>query len=297
VSASARVIAPEIPLYQMGNLSGPVILRKKRPGSITYAPKTPMYLRGRGLGATPGAVVAAGSPIAATATTAILSSSAFADTAIGSAAGPIGAAVGLVVGLVGSLLAGHELRAKQAKNENSAVNIGVSSFDSDLKQILAAYKAGQIDASGVAQAAPYALQGYWTIVGPQLQPGRNGCSTGSTCPIETPGQQPCTGSIGAGCCVACYQLSPGLMGPNGVLAAIAGQSQSTKGPFVAEIPQVFGSSYGASNRGAYTLDFTPPPASVTAAAAGSLTSALTGASGGSIFPLLLIAGLVYAVTR
>jgi hypothetical protein len=295
VSAAPRVIAPETPLYQFSpHLCGPLIVRDRRPSKVTLAPRTPFrelsYHELAGLGATPGAIVAASAPIAAASASAIASA-----TAAGSFAGPIGAGVGLVVGLIGGLLAGHELRAKQAKNENSAVNIAVSGFDSDLKQVWQAYKAGQISATDAANAIEQGVMpGYWTVVGPQIQPGRNGCSNGMSCPVETPGKQPCVGSIGAGCCVACYQLEPGITGPNGVLAALQGASGSTQGPYVAEIPKVSGSSYGTSNRGAYTLDFTPPASSST-----GLTSALSSMTvgGSSLMPLLLLGAAVWLVMR
>lgn len=276
------------------------MVRARRPSRVTLAPRTPLYQLSyselAGLGAAPGQIVSATAPIAATATTAAISSFATAGTTFAAAAGPIGAAVGLVVGLIGGLLAGHELRAKQARNENSAVNIGVSGFDSDLKKVWQAYKSGQIDANGAAQAIQQGvLPGYWTVVGPQIQPGRNGCSDGMSCPIQTPGKQPCVGSIGAACCIACYQLSAGINGPNGALAALQGQSGSTQGPYIAEIPQVYGSKYGAQSRSAYTLDFTPPASAMSVS--GALSSITGGTGGSSLLPLLLIGAALWMVMR
>lgn len=298
MSATQTVLAPETPLYQLSpHLCGPLMVRARRASGVTLAPRTPLYQLSyselAGIGAAPGQIISASAPVAAAAAGAIASASSTA--AIASAAGPIGAAVGLVVGLIGGLLAGHELRAKQAKNENSAVNIAVHGFDSDLRQIWQAYRSGQIDGNGATQAIEQTvIPGYWTVVGPQIQPGRDGCSNGMSCPIETPGKQPCTGNIGAACCIACYQLSPGINGPNGALAALAGQSGSSKGPFIAELPQVFGSSYGATSRGAYTLDFTPPASSMSVSGA---LSSITGGSGSSLLPLLLIGAAVWMVTR
>jgi hypothetical protein len=289
------VAAPEIPLYQLGNLDRAdrrALIRRHKLGATVHAPAVPLYQRGH-LGAA-AQIVGASAPIAAAATTAAITggSAAAAGTTAGAVAGPIGMAVGAVVGIIAGLLAGHELRAKQARNENSAVNIGVSGFDSDLKQIWQAFKSGQIDASGVLQAIPTVMQGYWTVVAPQLQPGRNGCTNGTSCPIETPGKQPCVGSIGAGCCIACYQLSPAL---SAVELAVQGQSPSAKGPYVAEIPQVYGSSYGASSRAGYTLDFSPP--ATASSSVSSALSSLTGGSGSGLLPLLLIAGAVWMVSR
>jgi hypothetical protein len=283
-----NVSAPLTPLHSMGvqHFDRHRIRRHHKIGNAVRSPRTPIYQLGY-FGAA-AQIVGAAAPIAAAGTSAIAAS-----TAAGSFAGPIGAGVGAIVGIIAGLLAGHELRAKQAKNENSAVNIAVQGFDADVRQIQSAFKSGQIDTSGVLQAVATVMPGYWTVVTPQLQPGRNGCSSGSSCPVETPGKQPCVGSIGAGCCIACYQLTPGITGPNGIVAAVQGQSQSSQGPYVAEIPQVFGSSYGASTRGAYTLDFSP-----SASAGSGLTSALSSITGGSsLMPLLLIGAAVWLVMR
>jgi len=282
------VSAPLTPLHAMGvqHFDRHRIRRNHKIGNAVRAPHTPIYQLGY-FGAA-AQIVGTVAPIAAAGSSAI----AAAAGAGASVAGPIGAGVGAIVGIIAGLLAGHELRAKQAKNENSAVNIAVQGFDADVRQIQSAFKSGQIDASGVLQAVATVMPGYWTVVTPQLQPGRNGCSSGASCPVEVAGKQPCVGSIGAGCCIACYQLTPGITGPNGIVAAVQGQSQSTQGPYVAEIPQVFGSSYGASTRGAYTLDFSPSGAS------GGITSALSSITGGSsLMPLLLIGAAVWLVMR
>ena len=294
--STAVVTAPRIPLYQAG-------AQYRRPPSTRMqhtvgAPEIPLYQLGYLAAVMPGQIVAAGAPAAGAVTAGILSS-----TAAGSWAGPIGAGVGLVVGLIGGLLAGHELRAKQARNENSAVNIGVSGFDSDLKQIQQAFKSGQISASDAISAVEQTIMpGYWTVVTPQIQPGRNGCNAGASCPPDTSAQgiQPCKGNIGAACCVGCYQLEPSISGPNGVLAALNGQSGSKGGPYTADIHIVAGSSYGASTRGAYTLDFTPPATASSSlfspGAAGGI-SAGGGSSMSSLLPLLLIGGLALVALR
>lgn len=299
MSASARVVAPHTPLYLLGDSRGPVVVRQHRPSRITRAPRTPIYQLGardlRGLGVEAGPVVAASAPVAGAVTTGVISSVA-ADSAIGTWAGPIGAGVGLIVGLIGGLLAGHELRIKQAKDENSAVNLGVPGYDQGLSKLQQAYKAGQISAADVQQGITVILQNYWAEVAPHIQPGRNGCNNGSSCPPDTSatGRQPCQGDIGAACCVGCYPLTESITNPNGVLAALAGQSTSKGGPFTADMMPVGASKYGTSYRAGYTLDFTPPATSTS-----SLTSMLApGASGGSsIMPLLLIGAVLYMATR
>ena len=274
------VSAPMTPIHLMGRAGHrrPLTIRRNHHlSAMVHAPETPFHSLGAAA-----QIVGASSPIASVATTALLS-----DTAVGSWAGPIGAGVGAVVGLISGLLAGHELRAKQARNENSAVNIGVSGFDSDLRKVQSTFKSGQISSADVLQAAQTVMQGYWTVVVPQIQPGRNGCSSGASCNNYSypAGTQPCKGDIGAACCVGCYQLGPGIFGPNGVLAAAQGQSQSSSGPYTAEIPKVSPSGYGTAARGAYTLDFTP-----TAAASG-VSAALSSIPGGVGLMPLLLAGL------
>ncbi len=306
--STAVVTAPQIPLYQAGSQYRRPARRRMQ--HTVGAPEIPLYQLGYLAAVMPGQIVAASAPVAGAVTTGVISSVA-ADSAMASWAGPIGAGVGAVIGIIGGLLAGHELRAKQAKNENSAVNIGVSGFDSDLKTIQQAFKSGQISASDAMNAVEQTLMpGYWTVVTPQVQPGRNGCNSGSSCPPDTSaqGKQPCTGNIGAACCVGCYQLEPSVSGPNGVLAALAGQSQSKGGPYTADIHIVAGSKYGASTRSAYTLDFTPPK-TATSSVASSITSLFSpsssapgasasgGSSFGSLLPLLLIGGLALVALR
>jgi hypothetical protein len=259
----------------------------------------------RGLGAfTAGQGISMAAPIGGVITTAALStSSVFAGTALASAAGPIGAAVGAVVGLIGAMLAAHAVRAKQAKGENSAMNIGVQGFDSDLKQINAALKAGTIDSSGALQAAQQVIMaGYWAIVNGQIQPGRNGCNTGASCPPPAPaGKNPCTGNIGAACCVGCFDLALSMTNPDGVYAAIQGSSSASGGPYTSNITQVYGSGYGGAARSAYSLDWTPPAAAASgSSAAGSATDALSsitslipGVTDSPIVWIAAIAGGIY----
>lgn len=286
------------PLYQQG--FGPGRLRT-RFIHMAGAPRVPLYQGGRarnGLGAA-SQIVGASAPFASMATTAAISSIASSGSAIGAAAGPIGAAVGVVVGLIAGLMAKHELRKKQATNENSAMNQGVSGWDSDIKQINAAYKAGGLSASDAMQAVQVAMQNFWQLVTPYIQPGRNGCNSGSSCPDlgTMHNQNPCTGSIGAACCVGCFDLQWAI-GPelDGIQAAISGQSTNAGGKYVSRQPAVNSSQYGGLARGEYTLDWTPPAPS----AAQSVTSSLTTAFGGdssSIVPLLAVAVAAWAVLK
>jgi len=318
MSASARVLAPEIPLHSLGaGARGPLVVRHRRPSRTVYAPKTPLYqlgywqLSGLGSGAQ---IVGATAPIAAVGTSAAIiaaagGTEAAAGTTAGMVAGPIGAAVGAIIGIVAGLMAAHELRVKQAKNENAAVNLGVPGFDQGLHQLQQAYKAGTISATDVQQAVSVLLQNFWAEVAPNIQPGRNGCNNGSSCPPDTSaqGRQPCQGNIGAACCVGCYPLTESITNPDGVLAALAGQSTSKGGPFTAQIMAVGASKYGTSYRAPYSLDFTPPPPPPAASITSGLTTLIDTVTGlpvsaaagapSSIMPLLLIGAALYLVSR
>lgn len=267
------------------------------------APEVPLHSLGyMGAGAQAGAAITkAGAPIAGSITSSVASSAGW-----GAWAGPVGAGVAVGVGLIAGLLAAHALRAKQAKDENSAVNIGVSGFDSDLKKIQQAFSLGQVDASTAMQAAQLALSNYWQLVTPHIQPGRNGCAGGAVCASNRRSPNYCSGNIGAACCVGCADLNDSIMGPNGVIAAIQGQSTASEGPNVAEILKVYPSKYGAVAREAYTLTFTPPapviPSGSDAVSAieqsfGIGTGAPSAGGSSSMLPWLLVAAGAFLVLR
>jgi hypothetical protein len=291
MTTAAVVRAPRVPLREMGWLAGvPASETRTRmyaPAPATWAPEIPFYQLGY-LGQSAGRIVSAAAAPAGAATTAATAAAA------GSWAGPIGAGVAVVVGLIGGLLAAHALRKKQAKDENSAMNLGVQGFDDGLRQIQSDFNAGRIDANGAMQAVQVLLSNYWDLVSPYIQPGRNGCQSGAACPSMVPANY-CSGDIGAACCVGCADLVPSIAGPNGVMAAIAGMSGSSSGPHTAEILKVFGSKYGGRERGAYTLDFKAPEGALS-----SLTESVQGSVAGgssSILPLLLMGGAALLLLR
>jgi hypothetical protein len=309
----STIAAPLTPLYQLGELaraSRPLIRRRHKFGGSVRNPG-PMYQLGAAA-----QIVGATAPIAAVATTAAITaaaggSAAAAGTTAGAVAGPIGAAVGAIIGIVAGLMAAHELRARQARNENAAVNLGVQGFDEGVKQLAAAYRAGQISTTDVQQGLQVIMGNYWNEVGAQIQPGRNGCSVGAACPPDTSpaggpgytpsehGAQPCTGAIGAACCIGCYPLSESITNPNGILAALAGQSSSTNGPYKAEVLAVGASKYGTNFRAAYTLDFTPPAPSPgpIAGLASAIGPTAVGGSGGSVLVPLAVFLLAFFLLR
>src|SRR5882724_4222115 len=111
--------------------------------------------------------------------------------AAGSAIPIAGAAVAVAGVIFGVMMQAHAKRLKQATDENSAVNMGVKGFDTDLQAIASAVNARQIT---VAQALPLLAQvktNYWAEVVPHIQPGRNGCQGGAGCPGGQTGGKGC----------------------------------------------------------------------------------------------------------
>jgi len=171
----------------------------------------------------------------------------------------VGAAVSAIASI---LLAASQKRAAEAKNENQAVAAGLPGWDQAVAQIVAAFNNGSIDATGVLSLLATALQNFWNEVTPQIQPGRNGCHSGSACPgvsgvggniTNEGGANYCSGDIGAACCVGCADLN--LSTANMTWAVK--QAQATGKLVPAFVQTVFASKYGGVNRAAYTVMFNP----------------------------------------
>lgn len=183
-----------------------------------------------------------------------------ASVGAGAALGAATAGIGAAVAIFAALWSAHELRAKQATDENSAMNIGVQGFDSDIRIINQQYNYGQIDRQTAIQALQMAEADYWKLVGPHIQPGRNGCQSGQSCP---PHPVSCTGSIGAACCVGCDPIDASLYwdgspetdtappGPGAIYVLMHGDG-------VSQVKDVIGSKYGGQTRRGYTLTWQSP---------------------------------------
>src|SRR5271166_5533183 len=165
----------------------------------------------------------------------------------------VGPAISAVASLVaGSLIKASAARAAAARSENAAVGAAVPGWDAALDQVISNYNAGKIQASDVQQflAVPQSNdtsvasgQGllwvnFWKEVGPQVQPGRNGCQSGSVVQGQT---SFCGGTTyGAGCCVAYDDLKNSSVN---VLRAL-NQTEATGAPVKASILIVVASKYG-----------------------------------------------------
>lgn len=160
--------------------------------------------------------------------------------------------------LISAFAAASAKRAKQATNENTAVTQAIPGWDASVTQIVNAYNTGQISAGQVEQALDAIMQNYFAETGPQIQPGRNGCQSGSISKEQAdsqyPGMAQCSGSWGAACCVGYADLWNGV---NNMLYAV-NQADSSGKPSSAIIPAVFASKYGGANRPSYTVTFIRP---------------------------------------
>ena len=184
----------------------------------------------------------------------------------GAAAGAAVAGIGAVVAIAAALWAAHEARVKQARDENSAMNLGVQGVDKELAVINQAYNAGQISANDAVHLLSQTMSHYWALVTPHIQPGRNGCSGGTACPPWPASGNGCSGSIGAACCVGCYDLAGGPQpavlntfdGGDGVTPFYFGVEGALivcqhGGNMQSAMQGVVASKYGGANRNGYRL--------------------------------------------
>jgi hypothetical protein len=234
-------------------------------------PHYPLYLLGRlGLGQTSTAATAVSSAAkpAGQAVTSAIQSTADSGSTLASVAGPIGAAVSIGLGVVTSLLAAHEKRLQDAKNENEAAAQAVPSFYSTLQQIVQLYNSGQLDQSDTISSLQQLLevtqQGLMAQVGP----------TGTAWQSSQPGV--CNSSCTVGCCLYNTYLAPDINGygqVKGVIPVIeAGGGQ-------VEVGNIPSNSYGFPSYGGVTLTIASPEENEQASTTTNPLAALTG--GGS----------------
>jgi len=258
-------ISPPTPLSPLNNPGGLQPSAQFTNPPVTL-PRTPVVTNAPVTSANTGQLAITGA--ASVGTAAISAPSSFAALGLtGAAAGAAVAGIGAVVAIGAALYAAHLARVRQAKDENSAVNLGVQGFDSDLKQVNAAYNARQIDAASAISLVKQILANYWALVTPHIQPGRNGCGGGNGCPPWPASGNGCSGSIGAACCVGCYDLAGGAQpatlaasdggdGVNPYYFGIGGTIavlQHGGGPVAYQY--VYGSKYGGQNRPGYRLNW------------------------------------------
>jgi hypothetical protein len=280
---SSAILAPEIPMHLLGRMRpSPSILRPHQ--NVVNAPRIPLHQLGwLGAGASGSTVAleagaAVGSKVAAGAVTSAATSAGW-----GAAAGPIGAAVAVAIGVIVSLIAAHEQRLKDAKNENEAAANCVSSFYSIIQQIMSAYNSGQIAASDAISQLQNLDQA--TYSGLRSKVGTPGTAWNSSSPGV------CNKSCTVGCCLYNTYLHPQLFGgPGGKVVGLIQLLQAGGGTWTGGgIPT---NSYGFPSQASFTITVNPPSSS--AGISSALTS-LTG--GGSLLPLVLLAVGAYLVMQ
>jgi hypothetical protein len=209
---------------------------------------------------TTGVEVSTGISTAATAATAVAKAAGAGSAAL-SAIPVVGAAFAAIASV---LIAASQKRAQEAESENQAVAQGVPAWDQAVATIANAFNAGQITAAEAQQGFALTLSNYWSEVTPQIQPGRNGCNGGKSCPASanvnsdnatgtTAPSSYCSGNIGAACCVGCSDLALSVSNLN-YAASIA---EKTGKPATAFIQTVFASKYGGVNRPSYFITLQP----------------------------------------
>jgi hypothetical protein len=308
------VSQPSAPIHDMGWALPRV---RARSVQTVRQPAYPLYDGGafydglHGLGVNAPAIVGAGAPIIAKATTGILT----ATGTFGSFAGPVGAGIGVLVGVIAGLWAAHNARVKGAKAENQAINSAVQTFGAGLKAIFAAANSSDptqnVSAADAAQQVQQLWSTFWAQMSPYMHsPGTADTSGGGVnCgsglnpagPCQgTPGGHKCDKSCTATCCVGCQDLFPTYLQAMQVFQSGGGTVQACT---------VYGSSYGAQQRSGYTLTYTPPTLqSTVSSVASSVESSLSNLFGGSpstpgssssfsLLPLLAIGAVAFLALR
>lgn len=270
------IIAGLFLLYELLTRSGGGLFSAGAPGtlggatSVAAPPARPILQNGQAV-ASPGFTLQPAQAGSTTGTQLIGSSISLGTSGAVVGLAGIGGAAAIAIPILGAvagaiysaLMAASARRAAQARNENSAVANEVPQWDAAVRQIVTAYNSGQITGDEVLQlmASPAVRNGtsnypdgpvwkaYWNVVGPQIQPGRNACQSG-TIP-HVPGAQHCSGGFGAACCVGYDDLDNGHLY---VVQAVLKAEQMPGTPVTSTmIPTVYASKYGGIDRPGYQV--------------------------------------------
>jgi hypothetical protein len=183
-------------------------------------------------------------------------------------------AIKSITGIFSKIFGGMALRAKQAQNENQALQQVVQGFDQAILQLQQQYNSGQLTQQQALAEIYSADQWVWQSITPAIQPNRNGCESGQNCPPQvTPGYIKCgpaqggSITIGASCCVGCGPIKTAIENIIAVIEAGGG---------VAVIPAIGGDKYGLQTRQKYSLTFKAPAFSSITQEVSATVSSLTG---------------------
>ncbi|HEV2471876.1 MAG TPA: hypothetical protein VGS41_04380 [Chthonomonadales bacterium] len=283
-SPAPSVRHADVPLYQLGWAQK--LQKVQRGMGEVRAPKIPLHQLGWfGLGASASGgsqILQAGGAIGSKVVGSAVTSAASAAGA-GAWAGPIGAAAAVAIGVIVGLIAAHEQRIKNAKNENAAASATLQSFYSIIQQTVTAYNAGTISQSDAISAMQQLDQATYTALRSQVGPA------GTAWNSSTPGT--CDKSCTVGCCLYNTWLHPDIYGgvPGGKTLGVIPALQNGGTTSLGGIGP--GGKYGLVGVPAFTVTVNPPSAtSSISGAVSSVESALTGGSS-SMMPLLLLGGV------
>lgn len=185
-----------------------------------------------------------------------------AGTAIAQAASAIPVVGGALSSIINGLDAAHIQRAKEATNENVAVDNFIPGFDNYITQVVNAYNNGAATAAQAISMLDTLWHYYWQEVTPVIQPGRNGCNGGASIDYS-PGHPPtesvsqsCSGSWGAACCIGVQVIGSGIGRLQQVIAAVDAGPPGTSAQ--SGIPPVVAGNYSNFTRAAYKVTVTKP---------------------------------------
>lgn len=216
----------------------------------------------------------------------------------------LGLALPITLGL--GLLAAHDKRVKQAKDENEALNLAMVSFDSDIQQVFEMANKGALTANDAQNAIAAMNDAFWNYIKP-YQMGSQPCPAGmddvqNGCwyMYRIGNKKGCDGSktCTAGCCVGCNVVQPSLTRALKVFQDGGGS---------VHVCEIVGNKYGATPRPGYDLTYVAPPIANTVEEAinnllgRNSTSTVNGAASSLISQVvsksnqknLLIAGVVF----
>ena len=124
------------------------------------------------------------------------------------AAAAIVPAINAVSSVIKSLLGGMAERAAQATSENEALAQVIQACYSAMEQVVKEYNSGDVNQQDSIASVLSIRQWYWQTITPHIQPNRNGCNSGQSCPSNN-GTIPagyCSGNVGASCCLGCWTI-------------------------------------------------------------------------------------------
>lgn len=173
-----------------------------------------------------------------------------ATKAVGSALPVVGAAIAVTAAIAAALLAAHQKRLTDAKNENAAVDQWIPVFDSFVTSVVNAYNSQQISAAQAAQICQQFDQTLYSRFKSFV--GQPGTAWNDQSGMAGKCDKTCT----VGCCVYYGDLGPVLNNMSYVLGYPTGkwgQGDPRINGRTITCPKVYPSKYSSYSRALYTV--------------------------------------------